>query len=105
MLTRVGHNSYPYLERLEYYGVLTPFSNSNSHLTNLRRMDSSTSTLLTGPFLIEKIVKIFYKMSVFSANSIDQDQTPRSMASDLGPHCLAMSRLWDATHKWVKYKL
>ena len=27
----------------------------------------------------------------------------RSAASDLGLHCLPMSLLWDARHKWVKY--
>ena len=27
------------------------------------------------------------------------------MASDLGLHCLAMSLLWDARHKWVKLVL
>ena len=29
------------------------------------------------------------------------DQTPRSVASDLGLHCLPMSLLWDARHRWV----
>ena len=34
----------------------------------------------------------------FFANSVDPDQTPRSAASELGPHCLSMSFLhvWDA---------
>ena len=30
------------------------------------------------------------------------DQMPRSVASDLDLHCLPMSLLWDARHKWVK---
>ena len=38
------------------------------------------------------------------ANSVDPDQTPHSAASDLGLHCLPMSPLWDARHKWVKDK-
>ena len=33
--------------------------------------------------------------SVFHANSVDPDQTPRSAASDLGLNCLPMSLLWD----------
>ena len=47
--------------------------------------------LLKGPRLIET--------PVFNANSIDPYQTPRSVASDLGPHCLPMSLLWDARLK------
>ena len=43
-------------------------------------------------------------MFVFNANSADPDQTPRSAASDLGQHCLSMSLLWDARHKWVKIR-
>ena len=35
------------------------------------------------------------EIPVFSANSVDPDQTPRSVASDLGLHCLAMS-IWEA---------
>ena len=32
--------------------------------------------------------------------SVDPDQTPRS---DLGLHCLPISLLWDARHKWVYF--
>ena len=42
------------------------------------------------------------EIPVFNANSVDPDQTPHSAASDLGPHCLQISLLWDARHKWVK---
>ena len=38
---------------------------------------------------------------VFNGNSVDPDQTPRSVASDLGLHCLLMSLLLDARIKWV----
>ena len=44
---------------------------------------------------------IFIEIPVFNANSVDPDQTPRSVASDLGLHCLPMSLLWDARLKWV----
>ena len=37
-----------------------------------------------------------------NANSVEPDQTPRSVASDLGPHSLLMSLLWNDRHKWVK---
>ena len=42
-------------------------------------------------------------MPVVNANSVDPDQTPRSVASDLGLHCLPMSHLLDAGHKWHKW--
>ena len=40
-------------------------------------------------------------ISVFNANSVDTDQTPHYAASDLSLHCLPVSFLWDARHKWV----
>ena len=36
------------------------------------------------------------------ANSGDPEQTPRSVATDLGVHCLAMSHKMYAMFKWVK---
>ena len=42
---------------------------------------------------------------VLNANSVDPDQMPHSVASDLGLHCLLMSYLWDARVKLVKGKL
>ena len=42
-------------------------------------------------------------MSELIANRVDPDQTPQSAVSDLGLLCLAMSLLWDARLKWVKY--
>ena len=71
-------------------------------------MDSFTSTLWPGPFIIEwvsgffLVLKYIMKIPVFNANSIDPDQTPRSVASALGLHCLSMFFKWDAGHKWVK---
>ena len=38
------------------------------------------------------------------ANSGEPDQMPCSAASDLCLHCLPMSFLCDAKHKWVKIK-
>ena len=43
------------------------------------------------------------EIPVFKANSVDLGQTPRSAVFDLGLHCLLMSLLWDARHKWVKH--
>ena len=36
------------------------------------------------------------------ANNVDPDQMPRSAESGLGLHCLLISLIWDARHKWVK---
>ena len=47
------------------------------------------------------LLPCFIVMPVINANSVDPDQTQRSAASDLGLHCLQMSHLWDARHKWV----
>ena len=35
---------------------------------------------------------------MFSANSVGPDR--RSVASDLGLHCMPVSVIWDARHKW-----
>ena len=50
------------------------------------------------------LLPCFIEMPVVNANSVDLDQTPHSVAFDLGLHCLLMSHLWDARHKWVKRK-
>ena len=47
----------------------------------------------------------FEEIPELNANSVDPDQTPHSAASDLGLHCLPMSLLWDAMHKWVKVSI
>ena len=48
------------------------------------------------------LITMFNIISVSNANSEDPDQTPHSVSSDLGLHCLPMSLLWDARLKWVK---
>ena len=73
-------------------------------------MDSSTLTLKTGPFPVKGvsgkfILPWFTEIPVLNANSVDPDQTPRSVASDLGLHCFPVSILWDARLKWVKDSL
>ena len=73
-------------------------------------MESSTSCLWSGPFPIKGLSDFFFyyyhlyfiEITVFNANSVDPDQTPRSAASDLGLHCLLVFLLWGAMHKWVK---
>ena len=46
----------------------------------------------------------FVEISELNANSVDADQTPRSVASDLGPYCLPVSLLWEARLIWIKGK-
>ena len=70
-------------------------------------MDSSTSSLWKDPFPIEGMSLLLLSLSfaeipVFIVNSVDPDQTLRSVASDLGLHCLTMSRLWDARCKGLR---
>ena len=48
-------------------------------------------------------MSFFTESPVLNGNSVDPDQTPRFMASNLGLHCLPMSFLWDARHKWIKF--
>ena len=70
-----------------------------SGLSILNSLDGSIPKRM-GVWLIS-IITMFYRIPVFDANSEDPDQTPRSAASDLGRHCLPMSLLWDARHKWA----
>ena len=44
------------------------------------------------------------KIPVINANSVEPNQTPRSVASDLDLHCLPMSLLWAARHKWINFQ-
>ena len=65
------------------------------------------STLWAGPFLVEGVSGwfllslCFIEIPVFNANSVDLDQMPHSVASDLGLHCLPMSLLLDTGDKLV----
>ena len=86
-----------YKKTRHYKACLTELNNERSGLTHLCRVDSSTITLWTGPFPIEGIfviftIAIFYRNSCLQ-KSVDPDQTPRSVASDLLLHCLPMSLL------------
>ena len=47
------------------------------------------------------IFTIFIEIPVSNAKRVDPYQTPRFPASDLRLHCLPISLLWDAWHKWV----
>ena len=44
----------------------------------------------------------FIEIPVLNAKTADPDLMPHFAASDLGLHCLPMSFLWEARHKWVK---
>ena len=57
-------------------------------------MDSSILILWTGSFPYKEYLVDFYcftSMPLLNANSVDLDQTPRYVASDLGTHSLPMS--------------
>ena len=40
------------------------------------------------------LLPCFVEISEFSANRVDSDQTPRSVAFNLGLHCLSISIYW-----------
>ena len=44
-------------------------------------------------------------MAILFANSGDPDQTPHSVACDLGLHCLPITPLWVFQLQWVKQGL
>ena len=73
-----------------------------SGLFYLNSLDQSISSL-RGVWSV--FIAIFIGKPVINANSVDPDQTLHSATSDLGLHCLPMSHLWDARHKWVKCKI
>ena len=75
--------------------MLNPFMPSGLFFpSSLNRVISNGS----GVWLI-CIVTIFKAIHVFNAISVDPDQMPQSVVSDLGLHCLSMSLLWNARHK------
>ena len=63
-------------------------------------LDRSVSYIRGGCLVI--IIIIFVEILELNANRVDPNQMPQNAASDLGPHCLPMSLLWDAKLKWVK---
>ena len=62
-----------------------------SGLLYLRSFDRSISSFF--------LIPCFKETPVLNANSVDPDQSPRSVACDLGLYYLQMSLLWDARHK------
>ena len=63
-------------------------------------VDSSTTTLWTGPFSNSRLSGLFLlplsfiEIPVFNAIRVDPDQTPRSVVSDLGLNCLPTLPFW-----------
>ena len=75
------------------YSISTPLHILTIERLTYCRVDFSTSTLRTGPFPKERVsgwflLLLFIEFPVFNANSVDPDQTPRSVAPDLGLNCL-----------------
>ena len=61
--------------------------------------DRSISNIRVSGYIL--LLPCFIEVPVFNSNKVDPDQTPRSVASDMGLRCLPMSFLWDARLKWV----
>ena len=66
-------------------------------LSYLNSLDRSISNLRGVGSVF--IITMFYRY-VFKVNSVDPDQTPLSVACDLGLYCLSKSLLWDARPEW-----
>ena len=61
-------------------------------------MDFATVICWTSPFVIlemsDLVCRLFYfGWEILLTNSVDSEQTPHYMASDLGMHCLPMTLL------------
>ena len=80
------------------------------HLIQLRRVESSTTSLnrsisnnrVSVFCLLLLLLLCFIEILVINANSVDPDQTPRSVASDLGLHSLPVTILGFTRLKLVK---
>ena len=61
----------------------------------------------TSPFSILGVSGVLFHFYFISlekfvlANSVDPDQTPQTVVSDLGLHCLPRSQKWEARLIWV----
>ena len=62
-------------------------------LLYLYSLDQSISNI--GGVWLVLLLPCFIEIPVFNANSVDPDQMLCIAASDLGPHFLPMSHLWD----------
>ena len=79
-----------------YNSYINPITPVDSYLNPLDQCISKKR----GVWVI-LLLPCFIEILVLYANSVDQDQTPRSV----GLHCLLMSPLLDARLKWVKERL
>ena len=77
-----------------FVSLLKPYM--PSELFYLKSLDMPISNR-KGVWLVF-IITMLYKKYVFNTNSAYPDQTQRSVAFDLGLHCLSMSLLWDTRH-------
>ena len=77
------------LQRTCQRGVFNPFM--SSRLFHLSSLDESISNYKG--CLVSFLSQCFIYIPVLNANSVDPDQTPHSVASDLGLQCMPMSHL------------
>ena len=86
------------LENISFTVVFNPYMPSG--LCYLNSFDRSSSNRRDVYLFL--LLLWFTEIHVFNANSVDSDQMPHSVASDLVLRCLPMPLLWDTRHKWVK---
>ena len=76
-------------------------------LTHCILVDSSTVICWTSPFVILGVSGLFVTFILLFmenpvSNSVDPDQMPHYVASDLGLHCLPMTCFQVSQQEWVK---
>ena len=82
---------------------------SSGTLTHCILVDSSTVSCLTTPFVILGLLGLFCHFLFLMEKSVskhfysvDPDQMPHYVASDLGLHCLLMTFLRVSGQEWIK---
>ena len=78
---------------------LNTFTSSGLFFHNYLDRSISKSRMSGSVLLLPSSIEI----PTLDANSVDPDQTPRSMASDLGLHCLQRSHVWELDINGLKF--
>ena len=89
-----------WIENKCYYIYSNPFTSSGLFYHNSLDWSISNSRV-SGKFLL---LLCFIEIPVFNANSVDCDQSPHSVVSDLGLQCLPITLLGVSRLKWVKHR-
>ena len=73
----------------------------NTRWTILPNAMDKAISFIRGVCLFFFLSYIIYKTPIFNVDRVNSYQTPQSLESALGLHCLQMSLLWEDRDKWV----